>query len=147
MVQRYDYDTKIVDGWEERRGVFENDNGGYVKYEDYLVMTAQVEVLKKVYRNLCGAINDMDDCEEGSEEAAFAIVNVFAVMKRGYQAVNEPPAACLAEVRAEAGRAGYLQGIEDWRMAEHNYKDFDISFSASEYAESIRQEVNNEIFR
>ena len=42
MVQRYDYDTKIVDGWKEHRGVFENDSGGYVKYEDYLALQAQV---------------------------------------------------------------------------------------------------------
>lgn len=42
-------------------------------------------------------------------------------------------------IKAIAGRAGYLQGIYDWRMAEVNYQNFDITFSATEYANNIRQ--------
>lgn len=51
---------------------------------------------------------------------------------------DEAPAPCLRDVKAEAGRAGYQQGIHDWRMAEVNYQDFDITFASTEYAERVR---------
>ena len=48
------------------------------------------------------------------------------------------PTACLAQVRAEAGRAGFIAGYElcngDNKFISHNYNGF-----AEKYAETIRQ--------
>lgn len=52
---------------------------------------------------------------------------------------NDQPEEALRQIQADAGRKGYLQGIYDWRMAEVNYKDFDITFSATEYADKVRK--------
>lgn len=53
---------------------------------------------------------------------------------------NETPQQHLAEIRAQAGRDGYLQGIADYQQAEAEYKDFWIDTAANQYADSIRQE-------
>ena len=52
---------------------------------------------------------------------------------------NQPK---LAEIKARAGRDGYIQGIDDWIGAERIYENFNIELKASEYANQIRQQAN-----
>lgn len=49
-----------------------------------------------------------------------------------------PPQQHLRDVRAEAGRAGYLIGIQDWRYAELKHQNFNIERSADNYAERVK---------
>ena len=57
---------------------------------------------------------------------------------RAYLSLNKTPTQHLRDRDAEAGRAGYQQGIHEWRTAEMNYKSFDITFASTEYAEKVR---------
>ena len=59
---------------------------------------------------------------------------IFDEIKR---CANAKPRQCLRDIQAEAGKTGYMQGIYDWREAEEKYQNFDITFSANEYAASI----------
>jgi hypothetical protein len=105
----------------------------------YTELAAQVEVLRKVYRNLCGAINDADDTETGSDEHDEAIGKIFSVMRDGYLAANQSPAACLAQVRADAGRAGFIAGAHALETIQILASDESIFELADDYAERIRQ--------
>jgi hypothetical protein len=58
---------------------------------------------------------------------------------RAYLSLNKTPTQHLRDRDAEAGRAGYQQGIHEWRTAEMNYKSFDITFASTEYAEKVRR--------
>lgn len=44
----------------------------------------------------------------------------------------------LRDARAEAGRAGYLQGIHDWQLAESEYEDFDTQSRSAQYAKRLK---------
>jgi hypothetical protein len=170
MVQRYDYDTKIVNGWKEHHGVFENDDGGYVKYEDYLAMAAQVEALKYQLRekdSMLVEASDRVDANINEKYAAFeklnasvvhnqelaAQVGAFKKIREDWQglAINDAktliafieaadatPAACLAQVRAEAVEAFALQVSDSMDDGIDRAK---LIILASEYVSSIRQEV------
>lgn len=66
-------------------------------------LAAQVEQLKSAYKELAGAINDADDCEDGTPEMEEATGKIFAVMQHGYNtAFRATPAQCLAEIKAQA---------------------------------------------
>ena len=131
MVQRYDYDTKIVDGWEENHDIFENDDGGYVKHEDYLALAAQVEVLQSWLRQVAELIN---------LDGGTAIDWLIDTHQEMLSAAKSTPAACLAQVRAEAGRAGFVAGAEWWAKCElEDTLHLDEQSAANQYAESIRQ--------
>jgi hypothetical protein len=62
----------------------------------------------------------------------------FTKFKRLIEACNQTPAACLAQVRAEAGRAGYQLGAEQWCFNQ-NEMQIDIERAANQHAERIRQ--------
>ena len=66
-------------------------------------------------------------------------VVTFNTMQRLYSVVNSTPQQHLAEIRAEAGRDGYLQGVHDCQLAEINYEDFDTQSRSAQYADSIRK--------
>lgn len=46
---------------------------------------------------------------------------------------------CLAEIKAEAGRAGYLQGVYDFQEADSKHENFFNDSRADEYAAKIRK--------
>lgn len=54
-------------------------------------------------------------------------------------ALESTPAACLAEVRAEAGRAGYAECALDFGLCSTDEQRVNIVKQADAYAESIRQ--------
>jgi hypothetical protein len=109
MVQRYDYDTKIVDGWKEHRGVFENDDGGYVKYEDYLAMGAQVYSLKQsgtALRELCDEI--IDHLRYNKAERSEVLDDFWSKLSAISQ--GETPASCqLADMQTDDRVAAVLR--------------------------------------
>lgn len=50
--------------------------------------------------------------------------------------IDLAPEQCIANLRAEAGRDGYLKGADDWKSFDQVF-DLDINRAADEYAESI----------
>jgi hypothetical protein len=115
-----------------------------IEIADYIVqierqnqeLAAQVEALSKLHSDLTNA--DMvfeDDAHSGyliTTEQIDEMEHLLAT-----------PAACLAHVRAEAGRAGFVAGAEWWAKCElEDTLHLDEQSAANQYAESIRQEVN-----
>jgi hypothetical protein len=179
MVQRYDYGTKIVDGWEENHDIFENDDGGYVKHEDYLALAAQVEVLQYQLRekdSMLVEASDRIDANINEKYAAFEKLNASVVHNQelaaqlaelsklhsdltnadmvfdddvhsGYLITTEQidemehllatPAACLAQVRAEAV-------IKAANECNKYSGDFCAHPDLVSHAERIRQAVRND---
>lgn len=64
-------------------------------------LAATVEALRKAYKNLSGAIIDMDDCEDESDEIAAASCRVFNVMQDGYADIDKTPQQHLLGVLHE----------------------------------------------
>jgi uncharacterized membrane protein YccC len=100
----------------------------------YEELAAQNDYLQNLCCQLCTAVSDMDDCEENSNEMESAIDHLFQITRRVYCVVHGTPQQALAEIRAEAGRAGYLQAIHDL-----GYRDSCLTDRANKYAEQIRQ--------
>ncbi|HAT42391.1 MAG TPA: hypothetical protein DCS87_11835 [Rheinheimera sp.] len=94
--------------------------------EERDALAAQVEALRSAYQNLCGAIDDMDNCEEGTAEMETAIGEMFHAMRNGYNKVHATPLQCLRDVIAAA----------IMRFAAQNFIDYKI---ASEYADKMWQ--------
>jgi predicted nuclease with TOPRIM domain len=96
-------------------------------------LVAQVEALSKLHSDLTNA--DMvfeDDVHSGyliTTEQIDEMEHLLAT-----------PAACLAQVRADAGRAGFVAGTECCSdYLDTYYADIDFTRHADQYAESIRQ--------
>lgn len=105
--------------------------------EERDAMAAQLEAARGAYRDLVGAINDLDETDSDSDE----IIDqkwgeVFSVMQSGWASINATPAQCLANVRAEAGRAGYIAGVNDRAC---DYMDpQQVQAGADAHAEEVR---------
>jgi len=52
-------------------------------------LAAKLEKVKSSYKNLCGAIGDADDTEQGTKEHDDAIGKMFETMRDGWQHVND----------------------------------------------------------
>ena len=106
--------------------------------EQNAALAAQVEALKSAVI----AVRDVpkrsgfqvNDPNPKAERLAWMRLN---------EVLSATPQQHLAEIRAEAGRAGYLQGVHDWQLAEINYEDFDTQSRSAQYADSIRQGVES----
>lgn len=99
-------------------------------------LVAQVEALKTAYKNICGAVSNMDDCEADSEEMTEAISDLFVLMQEGWSLVNKPPTQCLQDIQADAGRTGFIDGYHyGLTCLELNHPAKTIETVAEEYAE------------
>ncbi len=105
--------------------------------EQNAALAAQVEAVTSAYKNLCGAINDMDDCETGTDEMETAIGAVFHAMRNGYGIVNATPQHHLRQVRADAGRDGFIEGFRYDDEIHFNGAPSDIKIAADKYHASI----------
>lgn len=82
-------------------------------------LAAQNEALREAYKELSGAINDLDDCESDTEEFEQASANVFAVMQCGYNnALRATPLQCLRDVQVEAVKTFVESVINDHSTTE-----------------------------
>jgi len=101
-------------------------------------LAAQVAILKTAYGNLVGAINNLDDTDTDSEEIVDEMWGeVFSVMQDGWNSFSREPQQCLAEIRAEAGRVGYIAGVND-RACEYMDQS-QIQAGADYHAAKIRK--------
>lgn len=94
-------------------------------------LAAQVAGIKDEISDFLAALDGMLMADLSSEEIADDLEKRLS----NY----DVPQQHLAEIRAQAGRAGYLQGIADYQQAEAEYKDFWIDTAANQYADNIRQ--------
>lgn len=102
-------------------------------------LAATVEALTSAYKNLCGSINDMDDCETGTDEMETAIGAVFHAMRNGYGIVHSTPQQHLRDVRAEAGQDGFIAGAElIIDLVSDGSNTGAYKSHADEYAERVR---------
>lgn len=101
-------------------------------------LAAQVEALKSAYQNLCGAINDMFDCDTDTGEMETATAAVFYVMQNGYNSVHAAPQFHLAERDAQKGRDGFIAGMHS-QLHQRHCSQRDQIEAANQYADSIRQ--------
>lgn len=103
-------------------------------------LAAQVAIVKTAYGDLVGAINNLDDTDTDSEEIIDEMWGlVFSVMQDGWNSFSREPQQCLAEIKAEAGRAGYLQGMLDALSGPSGKEIGAAFFRADEYADEVRQ--------
>lgn len=102
-------------------------------YERIAELEAQVEILQKHIERvaLCYYNNT------GHEPS----LSVFhRALDEAENAVFKEPSSCLAEIRAEAGRTGYLQALEDIDSEDDDkWTATSNEEAANQYAEKIRQ--------
>lgn len=96
-------------------------------------LAAQVEVQNDVIKYAHNKLyilshnrNDVSARCIGDADKAFKVVD-------DYLLANKTPQQCLRDVQAEAGRKGYLEAALNFDP------DYDAWWSASQYAESVRQ--------
>ena len=65
--------------------------------------------------------------------------DVLGGMKKLMQTVEATPNQCLREIEAEAGRAGFVEGVRQMTENEIGWFGHDADSCANHYAESIRQ--------
>jgi hypothetical protein len=119
----------------------------YVRESDYNALAAQVEVLRREFQDARRTLQVIASCGGDSTDAE--IVDVVLDEARRWvsryddSVLKLKPAACLAQVRADAGRAGFVAGYHKMHI------EFVGSVAptgsaeqlADQYAERIRQEV------
>jgi hypothetical protein len=92
-------------------------------------LAAQVEVLQSWLRQVAELIN---------LDGGTAIDWLIDTHQEMLSAAKSTPAACLAQVRAEAGRAGFVAGAEWWAKCElEDTLHLDEQSAADRWAESI----------
>ena len=94
-------------------------------------LLAQVEVRDALLRNISSWIGKLP---VPTKSATSYMLRIDGVIK-------ETPAACLAQVKADAGRAGYLAALGADFGAEIDGVHDEAIKLANQYAERIRQEV------
>lgn len=98
-------------------------------------LAAQVEALKQIAYLADGARVEAAD-DNGGEEKRWLHKLYCAV---GEYDCTATPAACLAQVRADAGRAGFIAGARALETIQILASDESIFELADDYAERIRQ--------
>ena len=126
MVKRYDMESYTKHFYEDSVEIYhmkERECGEYVKFEDYAVLAAQVESLAK----------DRDEWRE----AAAKVISVMQLS--GIKVNNDYFTKCLREIRAEAGRVGFVAGAKSFSHAGGDIHLIDVDSVAGRYADKIRR--------
>jgi hypothetical protein len=111
-------------------------DGKVVTKADYLALAAELEILAAFRDEVVDVMNNSHGVVGWHHNHTIATWDeLFPIVPD-----TESPAACLADVRAEAGRAGFWAGV-NWvfdsplvEITSENTTD-----AANQYAESIRQ--------
>ncbi len=99
----------------------------------YEELAAQVEALRRsILKAYNHQLNVGYDNRRGVSE-------VFSLLGDAFLLAQATPAACLAQVRADAGRAGFIAGAETLETIQILASDESILELADDYAERIRQ--------
>jgi len=104
----------------------------------YEELAAQVEVLRT---QLDVALNCITCADETGYVQDVGFVDLEQVALDITETLKATPTACLAQVKADAGRAGYFRGHLDAGGSDSDWNKKHSEYHADQYAESIRQEV------
>jgi len=99
----------------------------------YDELQAQVEVLRRsVLKAYNHQLNVGYDNQRGVSE-------VFSLLGDAFLLAQATPTACLAQVRADAGRAGFVAGYSSGFADRSLKRSFSPEWHASGYANRVRQ--------
>jgi hypothetical protein len=108
----------------------------------YEELQAQVEMLRREFQDARKTLQVIASCGGDSTDAEIVDVALDEarrwVSRYDDSVLKATPASCLAQVKAEAGRAGFIEA------SKYNFTvvgQYFIDGHADEYAERIRQEV------
>lgn len=111
-----------------------NDRAGAIA-DERDALAAELEILAAFRDEVVGVMNNSQGVAGWHRNHTIATWDeLFPVVPD-----NQSPAACLAQVRAEAGRAGYLQGHLDAAGSESEWNKKHSAYHADQYAERIQQ--------
>jgi hypothetical protein len=100
-------------------------------------LVAQVVTLRKAVAEAKQVVGFLSHHLRGRMAEA-AIIDMAEKADSWAVILNQSPAACLAQVRAEAGRAGFVAGAEWWAKCElEDTLHLDEQSAADRWAESI----------
>lgn len=149
MVKRYDMESYTKHFYEDSIEIYrmkERDCGEYVKFEDYAALAAQVEALRREFQDARKTLQIIASC--GADSTDSEIVDVVLDESRRWvsrydeSVLKLTPQQHLAEVKAQAGRAGFIAGSEQTAQfitGEIGYVLPLLEARASQYADKIRQ--------
>lgn len=107
----------------------------------YEELQAQVEVLRQALSDAQQNIGFLSHHLRGRMGEA-ALMDMAEKADSWADILNQPPSACLVQVRAEAGLLGYKVGAtEHFLHIQSGGGLFGVDQRANQYAERIRQEV------
>lgn len=101
-------------------------------YERIAELEAQVE-------HLCYQITKIALCYDNNTGHEPSLSVFHRALDEAQEFIEKAPQQCLAEIRAEAGRAGYLQGHLDAMGDTDEIDKEHAEYRANQYAEQIRQ--------
>ena len=123
--------ANYVDGLELRIRELTAERDAALAREAELV--AQVENLRYVARELSGCIDEYEGLEEKSLRNA-----MFDFNRRLQVRIPATPTQCLRDIQAEAGRAGFLEGVRQMAENEIGWFGNDADSCANHYALRVK---------
>lgn len=105
-------------------------------------LKAQVERLRKPLSSLVKSCRDRGCSLEQDGHFAYKVKDY--IFKGAKDVLDLTPAQCLAEIKAQAGRDGFIAGLEYPDKVRFEGATRNPVFAADEYAKQIRQQVKGE---
>lgn len=143
MAKRYDmeYGVNKFHSKEPQVVPVQSTQGAWVSFEDYAELQEEVEALK-YWRKLALQF-------DGHRMNAMSMLKMVATGNFDMEEVRKFIAAApvsgdkhLTEIRAQAGRAGYIKGANEW--CEFPYENSPYVFNAADqYANRVREVKND----
>lgn len=132
MVTRYDmeYGVNKFHSREPQVVPVQSTQGEWVSFEDYAALAAQVEALRNGLIDARKWIDEKNHVCDKTKDFCDTLTGVIEATTQQH----------LAELRVEAGRAGYVVGWD----ACLNYQKHGTCLWESDYADSIRKSNTNE---
>ena len=131
MVKRYDMEYGVNKFYSREPQVIpvQSTQGAWVTFEDYAALAAQTEDLKA----RIGAFSiNIERNEKMGASVKEEIAKLFIDVGENH----------LRQVRADAGRAGYIKGANEW--CEFPYENSPYVFNAADqYANRVREVKND----
>jgi hypothetical protein len=108
----------------------------YYNCETLLEQQAEIEKLKSELDALAARVEVFKKIREDWQGLA---INDAKTLIAFIEAADATPAACLAQVRADAGRAGFVAGYSSGFADRSLKRSFSPEWHASGYANRVRQ--------
>ncbi len=108
----------------------------YYNCETLLEQQAEIEKLKSELDALAARVEVFKKIREDWQGLA---INDAKTLIAFIEAADATPTACLAQVRAKAGYAGFVEGVRQQLHDNFGLFYLDVQYRANQYADRIRQ--------